>query len=108
MFCHARKRAQTKGVPFDLDIEWVREKLTPGRCELTGIGFSYEPTPEFNWNPYAPCLDRIIPALGYVKTNVRVVCNAVNFARMDWGDEVMMEVAHALVRNKPAVSARAD
>jgi hypothetical protein len=42
-------------------------------------------------------LDRIIPVLGYVRGNVRVVCFAVNQARSDYGDEVLLIIAKALV-----------
>ena len=46
---------------------------------------------------YAPSLDRIIPELGYVPGNVRVVCHIVNVARSNLSDASLYAMSLALV-----------
>lgn len=41
--------------------------------------------------------------MGYVEHNVRLVCFAVNQARSDFGDEVLMKIATALVENNRVI-----
>jgi hypothetical protein len=94
---YARDRARRGSLPFDLDREWLREKLLTGVCELSGLALQRVSPGEHRTHPFAPSLDREIPALGYVKTNVRLVCFAVNRARSDWGDEVLMQIAAGLM-----------
>ena len=88
---YARDRARRQGLAFDL-------KLAAGTCELTGISLERLSPGQHRTHPYAPSLDRIEPALGYTKPNVRLVCFAVNRARSDWGDEVILRIAQALVK----------
>lgn len=81
---------------FDLDAAWLKEKLASGICELSGLQIERVAPGAYRTHPFAPSLDRIEPGLGYVKSNVRLVCFAVNRARSDWGDEVLMKIAIAL------------
>jgi len=37
--------------------------------------------------------------MGYKKSNVRLVCFAVNRARSDWGDEVLLTIANGIVKH---------
>lgn len=101
---YARDRARREGLPFDLSREFVRKKLDRGVCELSGIGFRREPPGRHKTHPYAPSLDRVTPALGYVESNVRLLCFAVNRARSDWGDDVLLAIAAALAGHLPDVS----
>ena len=82
----ARHRAKTKSLPCDLDV-WsalaVQAVLERGRCQLTGLAFGK--------GPFAPTLDRIEPAKGYVPHNVRVVCRLVNAALGDWGEATLRQ-----------------
>jgi hypothetical protein len=48
-------------------------------------------------HPFAPSIDRIIPKKGYVKGNVQVVCWAYNAAKNQWGEDVLLTLAHAIV-----------
>lgn len=95
---YARDRSKRQGLAFDLDREWLAAKLAVGTCELTGVGLERLSPGQHRTHPYAPSLDRIEPALGYTKPNVRLVCFAVNRARSDWGDEVLLRIAQALVK----------
>ena len=86
----AKHRALVKNLEFDIDYDYIQElwNKTDGHCYLTGQKFDLE-----NWgskrqvNPRAPSIDRIIPALGYVKGNVRLITYHMNVALTDFGVE---------------------
>ena len=99
---YARDRARRAGLPFELDREFVAEKLLAGVCELSGLPLQREQPGPYRTHPFAPSLDRVDPALGYTKANVRMVAFAVNRARSDWGDEVLLKIAAALVKHVTA------
>jgi len=50
-------------------------------------------------NPYAPSLDRIVPAHGYAPGNVRFVLEAVNVAMNQWGLETLLPILRAVLEN---------
>jgi hypothetical protein len=91
---HARKRAEKMGIPFDLDphIQELQKRIDRGMCELTGL-----PMPVSNGRQWdTPSIDRIEPTKGYVLSNIRVVCLAVNCALGFWGPEVLLKIADAI------------
>jgi hypothetical protein len=92
----ARQRAAAKGLPFDLDLNYLLAKAEAQdfRCELTGVPFYSSSPVEGAWrvNPYAPSLDRITPSLGYTRDNVRIVTFAVNAMLLDWGEDLFLRV----------------
>lgn len=97
---NAKARAAKAELPFSLSREWLAEKLAAGVCELSGLPIERKPRSEAlgsRTHPFAPSLDRIIPALGYVEHNVRLTCFVVNQARSDYGDAVLKQVARAIV-----------
>jgi hypothetical protein len=94
---NASDRARRGNLPYDLDREWLAKKLEPMVCELSGLPLVRGPREKFRINPFAPSLDRIEPKLGYLKSNVRVIAFIVNRSRSDFGDEILMKMAHALV-----------
>jgi hypothetical protein len=68
----ARSRAKRQKVPFDLTEDDI---AIPARCPVLGIPLERgegKPTPN------SPSLDKIIPALGYVKGNVAVISHRAN------------------------------
>ena len=73
----ARKRAKEKGIPFDL----VESDLTiPEFCPVFGwrleVGVGKR-------SDRSPSLDRVIPELGYVKGNIRVISWRANHLKSD-------------------------
>ncbi|QIG69392.1 hypothetical protein EVB79_022 [Rhizobium phage RHph_N3_13] len=63
----------SKGIPFDLhhsDVDW------PTHCPILGI--KLERNGLDGDRSSSPSIDRIIPELGYVKDNVRVISNKAN------------------------------
>lgn len=78
MLAMARRRAAKAGVPFSLteaDIEM------PAVCPVLGIEIRVDARGGFN--PHSPSVDRLVPALGYVPGNVRVISNRANLLKRD-------------------------
>lgn len=95
----ARIRARKKCIPFSLvetDIQKLQSAIDSGFCELSGIAFTLAGARSAS----SPSLDRIIPALGYVAGNVRVICHAMNAALGDWGEEQAFLVMSAFVAQR--------
>ncbi|QYC09806.1 hypothetical protein [Brevundimonas nasdae] len=67
----ARQRAARRGLPFDLE---VRDIIVPTICPALGVPLVIG---EMR-SPYSPSLDRIRPALGYVRGNTRVISDRAN------------------------------
>lgn len=66
-----KQRARDKEVPFDLTMEWYLQK--PCECPQCNRPFSG------TWRENtAAAVDRLIPALGYVMSNVEWICNECN------------------------------
>lgn len=86
----ARNRSKVKNVPFDIDNDYIYELYleNDGLCALTGQELDFT-----SWgqkgqvNPRAPSIDRIIPSLGYVRGNVRIITYHMNIALSEFGIE---------------------
>lgn len=100
----AMQRAKKKGVPFDLTAEYLRSIWT-GRCAVSGFAFQVGagPGPKFR----SPSLDRIDPATGYVRGNVRFVLWAVNALKAEATDAEMYAVARAMLDYRKNLSNQA-
>ncbi len=72
MFHSAKNRAKKKGIKFSLLIEDI---VIPKKCPVFGIKLK---TNNGVIGDSSPSLDRIIPAKGYVKNNIRVICHKAN------------------------------
>ena len=98
----ARSRARAKGVPFSIDSNFIDRMLVDQRwcCAISQIPFS-PPRRRAGKDPFSPSLDRIIPSLGYVPGNLRVVCNLVNSAMMDWGLEAFLTAVEVMAQDIP-------
>jgi hypothetical protein len=86
-----RRRAQSRAIPFDLDVEWLMERLSRGKCEMTDIPFD---NTDFN---LMASVDRIDPNGGYLKTNCRLVLNCVNAFKGTMTDSELKLIAEALI-----------
>lgn len=101
LIANARTRARNRGITFDLDGSEAdfQRRIDAGHCELTGMAFDLSPGRRFN----SPSLDRIIPAVGYVPSNIRIVCHAINAAMGTWGEEPIWRVFESWrSRRKPS------
>jgi len=65
-----RTRANQKGLLFDLKIEDI---YIPQKCPVFNLDFIHE-----IGHDLSPSIDRIIPALGYVRSNIQIISNLAN------------------------------
>jgi hypothetical protein len=87
----ARNRAKDKGLPINIKI---RDIVVPTHCPLLGIPLA---SAKGNGGPKhnSPSLDKIIPALGYVKGNIQVISYKANVMKSN----ATLEEMETLVRN---------
>jgi hypothetical protein len=85
-----RSRAKEKGLPFDLDVEWLFERIKAGVCEVTGLPFS------LTSRSFCPSVDQRQPGAGYTKANSQVTCWIYNRAKGVDGHDAVVRLAQAL------------
>ncbi len=90
----AGRRALKLGLPFSISEE---DFEIPETCPVLGIELMLNARGSFN--PHSPSLDRIVPELGYVKGNVRIVSNRANLLKRDASLEELEALA-AYVRRE--------
>ena len=97
-----KSRTNSNGKEFNISYEEFLSlyKRSKGKCELTGIPFSFVKE-ESSWtsNPWVPSLDRIDNKAGYSLQNCRFLCNAVNRSLGEWGDLVFSKIATSYVKS---------
>lgn len=97
----ARTRAQKNGLEFTITVEWVRERVMAGRCELSGLPFDFSVIgKKSNGKPYSPSIDKKDAFRGYTPDNCRVICWAFNVAFGHWGEEVFIRMFQAYLAHK--------
>lgn len=87
MLQQAKYSAKRKNVPFNLQKEDI---VIPEICPVLGIPLFKDGTK----GPNTPSLDRIIPELGYVKTNVIIVSFLANRIKSNATTEQIFAVAN--------------
>lgn len=90
----AKNRASTQEIPFELDHQYLVDlwEYQEGRCSISKQPFDLSPPNKYSVNPDAPSLDKIIPRLGYIKGNVRLVCYQINMALGEYGEDQLIEM----------------
>jgi hypothetical protein len=98
-FKNAQNRSIKQGKPFDLDKDYLKKiwEEQEGRCALTGMEFDLRDLDTGRPNPDGPSLDKINPAEGYVRGNVRFITYQANWCRSDYGDEALIAFAKRLI-----------
>lgn len=96
---NAERNAKRKKLAFDIDFDFIYQKLISGVCEVTELPFDFRKPSLTKKNSYAPSLDRINPALGYVKGNVRVVIWQFNMMKGEISDTELLSLCN-LIREK--------
>lgn len=71
----AKSRALRSNIPFDLDSAYVLN-ITPTHCPVLGVEFTFIGNKVLG--PHSASLDKINPALGYIKGNVAVISMRAN------------------------------
>ena len=101
----ARHRAKPKGISYNIDGEylltlWEDQK---GLCCVTGEPFdlSYDSGLQKGWSKRnAPSVDRVVPELGYIKGNVRLVTFQVNCAKGLYSDEEFYKMCELALKER--------
>ena len=76
LLANARMRAKRFGVPCTVRIADI---VIPATCPVLGIPLAVAPFEGRRApSPGSPSLDRVIPALGYVPGNIRVISHRAN------------------------------
>lgn len=79
-----KNRAKKQNIPFNIDISDI---IIPEYCPLLGIKMIYREGKE-NFN--GPSVDKIIPELGYIKNNVRVISKKANMMKFNASKEELL------------------
>lgn len=89
----AKLRARNKNMPFDIDTQYIKGMAEEQdfKCCISGRTFDTSPS-EYRVNPNTVSLDKIVPELGYVRGNVRLVTWQVNCAISEYGFEKFAEL----------------
>lgn len=84
LICQMRKnakvRAKAKGIPFTIT---TKDIVIPDVCPVLGVTLTRPDGTSRGPGDYSPSLDRIVPELGYVPGNIRVISYRANRIRND-------------------------
>lgn len=72
-----KRRAKQSGVPFDLDLDYLKSLPMPNTCPVLGIPM------DGSYRDNHISLDRVIPELGYTKGNVCFISGRANLLKND-------------------------
>lgn len=99
-FGMSKHRAKRLDVPHDITDHYIDELLVAQgfRCAVSDIVL--EVSGDRFGGPFGPSLDRIKPALGYTRGNLRVVCQIVNVAMNEWGLEALEVLVEAMAQKR--------
>jgi hypothetical protein len=78
LFKSLKNRAKVNNIPFDLeyeDISW------PEKCPVFDVVLQYDSIDKAQNN--SASFDKVIPELGYVKGNVRIISHRANWLKQD-------------------------
>lgn len=90
----AKLRARKEGLEFDLTYDWGRDGWT-GKCSVSGLSFVI--LPKAPRTLFSPTIDRVIPTLGYVRSNCRFVLWSVNAFKQNGTDADVLKIARGIV-----------
>jgi hypothetical protein len=76
----AKHRAKKLNIPFSLTHSDI---TVPDTCPVLGIPLKAHVGGRSGYFPDSPTLDRIVPSLGYVPGNVRVISARANLIKRD-------------------------
>ncbi len=78
-------RASRKSLTFSLTVHWWESqwRAQQGRCAMTGFPMQFSGE---KLSPWTVSIDRIVPELGYVPDNCRMVCFRANEMRGNMND----------------------
>lgn len=99
-----RTRAEASGIEFTITVDWVRERVVRGYCELSGIKFDFSAAgTKSRGLPYSPSIDKVDSYRGYTPDNCRVICWAFNCAFGHWGEDVFVRMFKEYLIHKQGI-----
>ena len=96
LYSSARQRAKKKGIPFNIDRTDI---VIPEFCPILGIKLVPKTGQGFGPGSASPSVDRIVPELGYVKGNIRVISALANCMKSSATDEQLRIFAKWVLEN---------
>lgn len=90
LFLHAQARAKKAGIVFTLSRDDI---VIPEFCPVLGLKLEWGVGRRASANRNSPSVDRIVPELGYVPGNVRVISNRANHLKNNATAAELMRVA---------------
>lgn len=88
LLSQAKRLAKNAELPFDLTRDDI---VLPGKCPLLGIDIIV--LSEKHKQPGSASIDRIVPSLGYVKGNVKIISELANRIKQDATPEQIKTLA---------------
>lgn len=85
-----------------LTLEHIHRLLEIGSCPITGLKFDFTGGTRAQGrhnNPFAPSIDKIIPALGYTDANTRLVIWQYNWMKGELSDDEIFLLCFAVVNH---------
>jgi hypothetical protein len=106
LFYQYRCKSKKLGLPFDLTVEWFKERLARGICEATGLlmqplNAGDSPAKRAR-SPWVASVDRIDPQGGYTQNNARLVVWLYNAAKSNYTDQDVLRLAFAVIAHAAA------
>ena|ERR1700678_2949389 len=83
----AKRRAKEQGLAFDLRLADV---IVPERCPVCGTPLKFN---KVRRGHDSPSVDRIVPAKGYLRENVAVICMRCNSIKTNATPDELLRVA---------------
>lgn len=96
MLMSARSRAKRKEIRFDLKEQDI---VIPTHCPVLGIPLGVSKNTRDN----SPSLDRVIPAFGYVRGNIRVISYRANRMKNDATLEEIANLYHWMLQQRSSI-----
>lgn len=98
MLGSAKWRAKRKGVHFLLTLADVRSLALPDTCPYLGIPLIYTGSGRGKTGPHenSPSIDRIRPAMGYVRGNIEIISNRANALKGNGTSDEHQKIADRL------------
>jgi hypothetical protein len=95
-----QKRSFRKGVPYNLDAEYLNKLLESQdmKCAISGISLIIK---KESCGKSTASLDRIIPELGYTKGNVQWVHKDINYMKGTLTEERFIELCKIVTEYRP-------
>lgn len=93
---NAKDRARRTGTPYELSKKEVRKALDHCRrkCAYCGKALDFQCSLDNRWD--APSLDKVVPRLGYVPSNIVVCCYRCNAVKNDASPQELRALADAI------------